>query len=111
MAERYRFRQQGQHAGETTDQYVAALRELAATCEFGTMEDEIIRNQLVEKINSARIRERLLLEVSLDLKKAVTVARQIETATAEAKAMVTTSDNTVQAASQQSGGRRGKNKV
>lgn len=68
--------------------YVAALRELAATFEFGAMEDEMIRNQPVEKTNSARIRERLLLEVPLDLKKAVTVARQIETATAEAKAMI-----------------------
>uniref|UniRef100_A0A8C1RTY5 Uncharacterized protein n=1 Tax=Cyprinus carpio TaxID=7962 RepID=A0A8C1RTY5_CYPCA len=88
VAERYRFRQRSQRAGETTDQYVAALRELAATCEFGAMEDEMIRDQLVEKTNSSRIRERLLLEVPLDLKKAVTVARQIETATAEAKAMI-----------------------
>ncbi len=92
VAERYRFRQR---VGETTDQYVAALRELAATCEFGAMEDEMIRDQLVEKTNSARIRERLLLEVPLDIKKAVTVARQIETATAEAKAMIASSDNSV----------------
>uniref|UniRef100_A0A8C1KE11 Uncharacterized protein n=1 Tax=Cyprinus carpio TaxID=7962 RepID=A0A8C1KE11_CYPCA len=70
VAERYRFRQRSQRAGETTDQYVAALRELAATCEFGAMEEEMICDQMVEKTNSSRIRERLLLEVPLDLKKA-----------------------------------------
>ncbi|RXN28336.1 hypothetical protein ROHU_000819 [Labeo rohita] len=83
---------QCQCAGESIDQYVAALRELAATCKFGAMENEMIRNQLVEKTNSARIRERLLLEVPLDLKKAVTIARHIETATVEAKAMIASSD-------------------
>ncbi len=71
----------------------------------------MIRDQLVEKTNSARIRERLLLEVPLDLKKAVTVARQIETATAEAKAMIASSDNSVQAVQQHNRFRRSKSKV
>lgn len=96
VAERYRFRQRGQWHGETTDQYVAALKELAATCEFGAMEEEMIRNQLVEKTNSNRIRERLLLEVDLTLKKAVTIASQIETAVAEANVMSKLADGTVQ---------------
>ncbi|KAF7651808.1 hypothetical protein LDENG_00105190, partial [Lucifuga dentata] len=89
VTERYRFRQRGQHAGETADQYVAALKELITTCEFGAMEEEMIRDQLVEKTNSPCIRERLLLEVPLTLTKAMTIARQIETAVAEAKAMCT----------------------
>ncbi|KAF7641246.1 hypothetical protein LDENG_00287880 [Lucifuga dentata] len=88
VAERYHFRQRGQCAGETTDQYVAALKELITTCEFGTMEEEMIRDQLVEKTNSSHIRERLLLEVPLTLTKAMTIAQHIETAVAEAKAMV-----------------------
>ncbi len=54
VAERYRFRQRSQRAGETTDQYVAALHELSATCKFGVMEDEMIRDQLVEKTNVIR---------------------------------------------------------
>lgn len=100
VAERYRFRQRSQRTGETTDQYIAAVRELATTCEFADMEDEMICDQLIEKTNSTRIRERLLLEVPLDLKKAVTVARQIEIATAEAKAMMASSDNSVKAVQQ-----------
>uniref|UniRef100_A0A671K9L0 Paraneoplastic antigen Ma-like C-terminal domain-containing protein n=1 Tax=Sinocyclocheilus anshuiensis TaxID=1608454 RepID=A0A671K9L0_9TELE len=94
---RYRFCQRGQHHGETTDQYVATLKELAATCEFGTMEEEIIRDELVEKTNSTHIRECLLLEVDLTLKKAVTIAGQIENAVAEAKVMSKPADDTVQA--------------
>ena len=30
-------------------QYMAALRELAATCAYATMEDEILRDQLIKK--------------------------------------------------------------
>ncbi|KAF7652085.1 hypothetical protein LDENG_00102040 [Lucifuga dentata] len=49
----------------------------------------MIQDQLIEKTNSLRIRERLLLEVPLTLTKAMTMARQIEPAVAEAKAMCT----------------------
>ncbi|XP_041950977.1 uncharacterized protein LOC121711429 [Alosa sapidissima] len=55
------------------------------------MEEEMLRDQIVEKTNSTRIRERLLLEVPLTLSKALTIARQIETAVTEAKAMCTES--------------------
>lgn len=97
VAERYRFRQRSQRAGETTDQFIASLRELVTTCQFGNMEEEMIRDQLVEKTNSSRIRERLLLEVPLTLPKAMTLARQIETVVAEAKAMSGGADGTVHA--------------
>ncbi|KAJ8375109.1 hypothetical protein SKAU_G00056890 [Synaphobranchus kaupii] len=102
VAERYRFRQRSQRPGETTDQFVAALKELVTTCQFGTMEEEMIRDQLVEKTNSARIRERLLMEVPLTLSKATTIARQIETAVTEAKAMCKgAADSTVHAVHEQ----------
>ncbi|KAL7839056.1 hypothetical protein SRHO_G00257140 [Serrasalmus rhombeus] len=110
VAERYRFRQRSQHTGESTDQYIAALRELAATCEFGAMEEEMIRDQLVEKTSSTRIRERLLLEVPLDLKKAMTIARQIETAVAEAKVMMGAADGAVHAVQHSGKLRRGHGK-
>lgn len=85
VAERYRFRHRSQCSGETTDQFAAALKELVTTCQFGTMEEEMIRDQIMEKTNSTRIRECLLLEVLLTLNKALTIARQIETAVTEAK--------------------------
>ena len=40
VAERYKFRQRAQLPGETAQDYVAALRELAVTCNFGAMHDQ-----------------------------------------------------------------------
>ncbi len=71
----------------------------------------MIHDQLVEKTNSSRIRERLLLEVQLDLRKAVTVTQHIETATAEAKTMITSSDTSVQAVQQHNRFQRSNSKV
>lgn len=42
-------------------QYVAALRGMVSLCMFGDKEDEMIRNQVVQKVYSIRICERLLL--------------------------------------------------
>lgn len=51
------------------------------------MEEEIIWDQIVEKINSARVRERIRLEVLLALTEALIIAQQIETAVSKDKAM------------------------
>lgn len=67
------------------DHYLAALRELVKTCIFGTTENEMLRDQIVEKTCMSHIRERLLLEPELTLDKALTLARNIETAMADAK--------------------------
>ena len=40
VAERYKFRQRAQSPGETAQDYVASLWELAVTCNFGAMHDE-----------------------------------------------------------------------
>ncbi|KAJ8048227.1 hypothetical protein HOLleu_00459 [Holothuria leucospilota] len=91
VAERFRFRQRGQLPGEPIDTYIAALRELAKKCEFKSFTDEMIRDQLVEKTNSSRIRERLLIERDLPLTKAIELARHVEVALREAKELTTTS--------------------
>ena len=86
-AERYRFGQREQHAGESIDNYVAALRELGKTCNFGNMTEEMIRDHEVEKTNSSHIRERLLMEINLTLTLAIEVARCIENGLEEAKVL------------------------
>ena len=40
--ERYKFRQRTQRPGESTAQFVAALREIAVKCEFSDLSDEMI---------------------------------------------------------------------
>ena len=52
VVERFTFRQRGQQPGETTAEYVSVLRGLAKTCNFRTMEDEMIRDIVVEKTAS-----------------------------------------------------------
>ena len=76
VAERYWFRQRTQQVGETFENYIASLRELAKTCDFGTFMDQMIRDQIVEKTNSPKVRERLLMEKDLTLQKASTCSRQ-----------------------------------
>ncbi|XP_043216447.1 uncharacterized protein K02A2.6-like [Amphibalanus amphitrite] len=86
--ERYRFRSRGQQPGETTSQWVSVLRQLASTCEYGPQMDEFIRDQVIEKTASSKLRQRLLMEGSgLTLEKTLTLADTLESAEREAKVM------------------------
>ena len=87
VAERYRFRQRAQGPEETVEDYVMNLRALSITCKFENMNDEFIRDQLIEKTNSERIRERLLTEPSLTLQSALVIARQLESAVRDARSL------------------------
>ena len=58
---------------------------MAKTCSFGALCDEMIRDQIVEKISSSKIRERLLMEKDLNLEKTMQIARRIEGAVRESK--------------------------
>ena len=42
--ERYRFNKRDQEPNESLDAYVTALRTLAKTCNFGVLEDSLIRD-------------------------------------------------------------------
>lgn len=90
VVERHTFRKRAQLRDETIVQYIAALRQLAATCEFENS-DDMIRDQLVEHCVNPHIRERLLLKTKLKLKDAITLACQIESAGEQAKAMASAS--------------------
>ena len=85
VAERYRFRQRAQRPAEPVDDYISALRALSTTCEFGALQNELIRDQVVEKTSSEKVRERLLMEPKLTLDSAIQIARQTESAMREAK--------------------------
>ena len=84
VAERYRFRSRAQMPGESIDNWIAHLRELSANCEFATLNEEMIRDQLVEKVLNPQIREKLLQEKRLTLDEALVIARQMEVAKREA---------------------------
>ncbi|KAF0293301.1 uncharacterized protein FJT64_000881 [Amphibalanus amphitrite] len=73
IVERFRFRQRAQAPTESTADFVAALRGLARTCQFGAMESELIRDVVVEKTPHQRLRERLLQDRDLTLDKVLSV--------------------------------------
>ena len=86
--ERYRFRNRGQHQGETTAQWVPVPRQLASTCEYGALTDEFTLDQVIEKTLSSKIRQRLLMEGSeLSLERTLTIADTLESAEREARVM------------------------
>ena len=68
------------------DLYVTALRKLANTCNFGTIENSLIRDRLVG-IRDNQIRKRLLQVSKLTLKYAIDISRSHETTSLQLKAM------------------------
>ena len=84
--ERYRFNKRAQEAGESYDQYKTALRKLAEGCEFDTITpEEILRDRLIFGIHNAKVRERLLRESQLTLKKTDEICRASESTAAQMK--------------------------
>ena len=67
--ERYQFNKRDQESGESVDSYVAALRTLAKTCNYGSLLDSLIRDRIVVGIRDNGTRKPLLQEPK------VTVAR------------------------------------
>ena len=63
---------------ETVDSFVIDLDCMAEHCQFGDINDELIRYRLVFGLRDTRLAERLQLDPELTLEKAVNQARQTE---------------------------------
>ena len=84
--ERYRFNKRTQETGEPFDQYRTALRKLAEGCAFSTITpEELLRDRLVFGISDNKVRERLLRESVLTLKKTDEICRASESSSAQMK--------------------------
>ncbi|XP_077530459.1 uncharacterized protein LOC144142675 isoform X2 [Haemaphysalis longicornis] len=85
VSERYRFNQRKQEPDETITDFIVAIREIAAQCEFGGFLQDALRDRLVAGLRTEAIRRRLLAmpdeEASWD--RACRVAKEIEAETQE----------------------------
>ena len=76
--ERSKFNKRVQLENETVDSFVTDLHCMAGHCQFGDINDELIRDRLVVGLRDTRLAERLQLDPELTLEKAVNQARQSE---------------------------------
>ena len=88
--ERYLFWARDQMESETVDTWVAALRNMASKCEFDTQEQSMLRDKVVFGIRDISVKERLLRENGLTLKKALDLCRAAETSKQRIRAMTET---------------------
>ena len=76
VMERYTFRQREQRPGGSVREYITALHEVVANCNFGQL--DLILDQLIEKTNNPRVRQRIIMEPdTLSLEKAITLTSHI----------------------------------
>ena len=82
-----------QQSEESVQSYVTRLRKLAASCEYGALTDELIRDRLVIGLKNQGDKVRLLREKSLDLKKAIQMCTTSEIALQQIKTIIGAGDN------------------
>lgn len=75
LAKRFMFRNHRQKPGESFGDYIANLKRLACTCDFGASLEEQLRDQFVCGINNPELHQKLLNAASDD---GLTWARMLE---------------------------------
>lgn len=78
IVENFHFHQRKQNAGETVQQYVAALHKLSLYCKFGSYLKTALRNQFVFGLLNKKTQARLLERKELDFESAVNIAVTME---------------------------------
>ena len=100
--ERYTFNKREQQEGESIDTYVAALRLLAKSCNYGELTDNLIRDRIVVGVLDNGLRKKLLQRSKLTLFNCIDICRAAECTTLQVKAMKPSEDvNVVKSAEKQ----------
>ena len=97
MIERHKFYKRKQFTDENIEEYVAALRVLAANCDFGENIDVYIRDQFVFNCESKKIQERILACRNPKLAEVLELAKSIERSTISTKVINTEISESVNA--------------
>lgn len=85
--ERYIFNNRVQQDKESIETYATQLRALSQTCDYGDLQDQLIRDRIVCGIRENSIRKKLLQEADLTLKRCIDICRAAESTTAQVKAI------------------------
>ncbi|XP_063633409.1 uncharacterized protein LOC134804330 [Cydia splendana] len=85
--ERHRFFTRDQKEGESIEQYSFELKKLASSCEFKDLMETLIRDRLICGIKDQAIRERLLREPDLTLKKSLDICNVAQISKVQAGAI------------------------
>lgn len=70
---------------ETVSDFINALFQLAQSCEFGNLKEELIRYRIVVGIKNRAVSEEMQLRKKLTLSEAVLLAKQAEIQTEQSK--------------------------
>ena len=65
-----------QEEAEPVDAFITALYNLASKCDYGTLNDELIRDRIVVGIRNQSLSEKMQLDETLTLEKAARMARE-----------------------------------
>ncbi|XP_064637856.1 uncharacterized protein LOC135494035 [Lineus longissimus] len=91
--ERHLFRGLHQKEDESTDQFVSRLKTQAALCNFAD-QDIDIRDQIIEKCRSIKLKRKLLEQKDLTLTRALEIARVQESVNQQMAALAIKSEST-----------------
>ena len=81
IMQRFSFHLRLGTADETVIEDVAALRRIAADCNFGNQLDDYLRDRLACGVNDCAIQRRLLSDSNVDLTNALAIAKAAEATT------------------------------
>lgn len=79
--ERFIFFKIVQKDDEPFDEFLTRIKTQASSCEFGTLQDEMLKDKIVFGVKSSQVREKLLTEDNLTLTKAAQICQASEQAT------------------------------
>ena len=85
--ERYKFWSRDLQEDESLIDWITDLKIKAASCNFDTQTDALIRDKIVFGVKDHQLKERLLREPKLTLEDAVQICRAVETSRFQVKTM------------------------
>ncbi|KAG5883819.1 hypothetical protein JTB14_036936 [Gonioctena quinquepunctata] len=99
---RFEFHSTIQKPGEPIESFIKNLHSVAKYCNYGTLEEEFIRDRIVVGMLDTKTSERLQLKEQLDLKECILIVKQAELQASQNKELYNTSRlvNRVQYSSQ-----------